>query len=285
MIENYRKHLSGSSVLNAELILPVGGELLIFYKNGPGLNFLILMHDERVLNRFGRQFASMLKEAGNIDPGNQVIGRYQDNASKLWWPIIEDDHLDAYVGDAVKILEYYIKSVDRWKSFKDFLAVTTAYDYYNSDKSNILQFPLDYHWLVGDFRQGKGLCDINLGGYEGVLVRSNDSCLPIYSSHLRAAVAAEEIGKELGIDLQAQEMPCVGCYLHGAATEVGRDKIKMAILENQWAIHFKTCAEVNCSEHHDDVVRHFKIVDNGQEYYLKGCRNTGQFPKWYLHEK
>lgn len=282
---SFKKRFIDSKIIGASVALPVDGDLPLFEKNGPGLTFQILMANGHIQERFGTRIASLLKASGSVCSEAQVIGQYKESSPYKWLPIIDDEELKGYVWLAVKAFLQYIDSMGNWHCFADFLNFCSSYDI-NLSRAKRKQYPFDYYWLTSRALSSKSVFNIGLDDGIGIYIKPENSVLLIYSSLLSASLAAESYSQKEGVSLQPGYISCLGCYLYGAVSTVGKQRLSSAILDDQWNIEFQTCADRGCRENHPkDSFHHFRISNKGCIFQLIGCESHGTNPRWILEEK
>ena len=269
-----------------ELALSVKG--ITYFKAGCSGKraFVKGMSDQNCISGFLLSYISQLSESlpehvvtilrsEQTEDDMCVVGRIRvDRDNCVVWPIIDDGVLSAFVET---IAQKYINAINQygnWTSLSEYLEQTI--DYKSEEDPPTNQIPFEYFWLIGPQKKGAGIYPLNiLDRKMGLFVGPQANTLHVYSSSLYAEMAAYEYSKKYEIDLKADYIKCMGCFMGGVAGEL-RGKVKSALLDNQWKIEF-----YSCDSHGYNKPTHFFLEESADERYaLFQCREDGKMPIW-----
>lgn len=204
-----------------------------------------------------------------------IVGRIRvDRERCLAWPIVDDEKLNSFVGTIAKKYINAINRYGKWTSLSEYLCHTIDYDAETSPPTD--QIPLDYFWLIGPRKRGASIYPLPiLDRKMGLFLGPEANILHVYSSRLYAEMAAYEYSRKHEIDVKADHIKCLGCFMGGVAGLL-QGKIKSALLDNQWEIKF-----YSCDRHGYHKPTHFFLEESADDRYaLFQCREEGKMPIW-----
>lgn len=269
--------LSKSPTINPYLYTIVKNIPTMFFKSGFGFYFLIIVSEEYLPEITLENSATLLKMEPRI-AGDVVIGRFikhpNGKSPEGWWPIADnDDLLKTFVGNSVKHFSHLINNYSQWPSFADYLFFDIDY---NVELDFVKeQAGLTYWWLTSELIDNKIIHKVSISDEEGVFIKPHDGLLPVFTSSLYADMASQIWSKKYGVELEIRNIPCLGCILNALSNEIGPDKIRGAILNEQWNINFYKCAEKS----RYGISMHFFLEDT-KKYSLIGCKEKTFAPIW-----
>jgi hypothetical protein len=166
----------------------------------------------------------------------------------------------------------FARSVLNGESWPDFTTMLEARFGYHATKDNPrTQVPALWSWLVAPF-SCPDAHRVHLYSDAGLYV-ANGALIHLFSSRAHANRVEKNLAR---FGVFSTRVPCLRCYLAGAAQTLGRSKVRGALLDSQWNVSFYCC-----DEHGDSAPYHFAISDlqAHHTYWLIGCEHDGG-PVW-----
>lgn len=279
-LDNIHKLIGQSQNVDINMdTLMAPGFQVIYYKHKPGGNFLIAIEDS-TLNIIcsSNNEKALLKEKSEGSDRIIIATIEQSNENQEDYdvfPVVasSDEH---FVSWLEKLGDRFFRLVDnysRWSSFTKFLEEDNIYKV-NSMKP-LQQVPLDYYFLIGRLNDSE---DVHHSGHlppdKGVYVIPDHDLIPVFTSSIYADLYAQEVKNKYGIELQADVLPCVKCYITGSYKSIDSADVSGVILNNQWLLD---CYDCNLC---DNYSGHFFLNDGDKAYALCGCSELGVKPIW-----
>lgn len=175
-----------------------------------------------------------------------------------------------YVSEVGAAVEAVIANAGAWPDLATMFRTRYGHD-------PLIEFPMRqptirWSWLAGQLGT-RGAEAVRLFEEEGLYVDPSTRRIPVFTNRLDAVRLARRLQPE-GVSLQMYDIPCLGCFMTGVASELGRERVRGALIDGQWNVQFFTC-----SEHGADAPSHFVLKDGAASYHLIGCAERG-WPRW-----
>jgi hypothetical protein len=148
-----------------------------------------------------------------------------------------------------------VDNLGQWESFRAFLACAAGYDLAENPRA---EQALLETWVLCP--AGSRAQDI-----QEVFIRPDDSLLPVYTSSVLAAMAAESYQERHGTALALARVPCLDCLLSGLGKAVPQGILAGALYCEQWRIALDPCP---------------RITDVPDDWTLEGCAEKEYGPVW-----
>lgn len=215
----------------------------------------------------------------NLYEGGVVVGRvlFADGlASYEFWPIVVSERLGQLVQRCASTLTKLIHGPGVTNSFRDYLFTRFEHDPQHDSPES--QPSIGYWWLVTDAEGPDFSIPVAIYQDSYLFIPQKDKLLRIYSSSMFASIASGGFSKELGCELRPEPIGCLGCFLTGSRNEIEREKVRGAILDDQWPITFTICDERTPM----GPGGHYFLEDGSERYALVGCPDKGTVSVWVM---